>query len=84
MFGKALRRFTLGALLVASVTALIAATGGSAGLPPVPTTPTFSHDGATPSHPCPGAGINERHYCLLVTTYQGLNPNGGIEVDLSV
>jgi hypothetical protein len=84
MFEKALRRLTLGALLVVSVAALTAATGGSAGLPPVPTTSYPSHDGATPSHACPGLGVNERHYCLVVTTYQGLSQNGGIEVDLTL
>jgi hypothetical protein len=87
MFRKVVRRFTLGALLVVSVAALIAATGGSAGLPPVPTTSTFSHDGATPPNgpnACPGAGINERHYCLVVTRYNGLDQNGGVEVDLTL
>lgn len=84
MFRKVVRRFTLGALLVVSVAALAAATGGSAGLPPVPTTSTPSHDGATPSNACPGAGINERHYCLVVTTYNGLDQNGGVEVDLTL
>ena len=84
MFEKALRRFTLGALLVVSVAALTAASGGSAGLPPVPTITTFSHDGATPPNACPGAGISERHYCLVVTTYNNLDQNGGIEVDLTI
>jgi len=84
MFAKALRRLTLGALLVVSVAALTAATGGSAGLPPVPTTSTFSHDGATPPNACPGPGANERHYCLVVTTYNSLDQNGGIEVDLTM
>jgi hypothetical protein len=84
MFRKVVRRFTLGALLVVSVAALTAATGGSAGLPPVPTTSYPSHDGATPAHACPGLGVNERHYCLVVTTYNSLDQNGGIEVDLTL
>jgi hypothetical protein len=84
MFRKVVRRLTLGALLVVSVAALTAATGGSAGLPPVPTTSYPSHDGATPPHACPGLGVNERHYCLVVTTYNSLDQNGGIEVDLTL
>ena len=82
MLRKVVRRFTLGALLVVSVAALTAASGGSAGLPPVPTTSTPSHDSATPPggpNACPGPGINERHYCLVVTTYNSLDQNGGID-----
>jgi hypothetical protein len=85
MFRKVLRRFTLGALLVVSVAALAAATGGSAGLGFVTTTVAYSQDGSPQHNDCPGAGINERHYCLVLTTYNNLKKtNGGVEVDLTL
>jgi len=84
MFRKVVRRFTLGALLVVSVAALTAATGGSAELNLVSPTPTYSHDGSPQQNKCPGAGINERHYCLVLTTYNNLKKSGGVEVDLTL
>jgi len=84
MFRKVVRRFTLGALLVVSVAALAAATGGSAGVGFVTTQAFKSHDGATPPNDCPGIGVNERHYCLVVTTYNNLKKGGAVEVDLTL
>jgi hypothetical protein len=86
MFRKVVRRFTLGALLVVSVAALTAATGGSAGVGFVTTQTVKSHDGATPPNQCPGLSpyVNERHYCLDVTTYNNLKKSGGAEVDLTL
>jgi hypothetical protein len=84
MFQKAVRRFTLGALLVVSVAALAVATGGSASVGFVTTQTFASHDGATPPNNCPGFGVNERHYCLVVTTYSNLKQGGAVEVDLTL
>ena len=87
MFRKVVNRLGVGALLVASVTVMATASGGSAGLSLVTATPFYSHDRATPPNGpnnCPGAGINERHYCLVVTTYNNLAQNGGVEVDLTL
>lgn len=83
MFRKALIRFGVGFLLLASVTVLATASGSSA-VGFVSTTATASHDGGTPSHACPGAGVNERHYCLVVTTYNNFAKFGGVEVDLTL
>jgi hypothetical protein len=33
---------------------------------------------------CPGFGVNERHYCLVVNTYDNLKKSGGVEVDLTL
>jgi hypothetical protein len=82
MFKRVVSRLTLGALLIASVTALVAATGGSADVGFV-TKGTFTSvdpNGVA----CPGFSVNERHYCLVVTTYNNLKPSGGIEVDLAI
>ena len=85
MLRKSVRRLTLGALLVVSAAALTAATGGSAGLNFVTSTDTFSHDGSPAQNECPGPGINERHYCLVLTTYNNLKKtDGGVEVDLTL
>jgi hypothetical protein len=85
MFRKGVRRLTLGALLVAMLAALAAATGGAAGpLTFVTPTPTYSHDGSPDQNPCPGPGVNERHYCLVLTTYNNLKKSGGVEVDLTL
>ena len=84
MFRKVVRRFTLGALLVVSVAALAAATGGSAGLNLVPPTTTYSQDASPQHNACPGATVNERHYCLVLTTYNNLKKSGGVEVDLTL
>jgi hypothetical protein len=86
MFRKVVSRFTLGALLVVSVAALTAATGGSAGVGFATTQTVKSHDGATPPNQCPGLSpfVNERHYCLDVTTYNNLKKSGGAEVDLTL
>jgi hypothetical protein len=86
MFRKGVRRLTLGALLVALVAALTAATGGSADVGFVTTQTVKSHDGATPPNQCPGLSpyVNERHYCLDVTTYNHLKKSGGAEVDLTL
>jgi len=84
MFRKGLRRLTLGALLVVSTAALVAATGGSASGGFVTAQPFTSHDGATPPNACPGFGVNERHYCLVVTTYSNLHKGGAVEVDLTL
>ena len=83
MFRKALRRFTLGALLVVSVAALAAATGGSAGTPfAYSTQPYPSSDGNGLA--CPGFSVNERHYCLVITTYNHLKKDAAVEVDLTL
>jgi hypothetical protein len=85
MFRKGLRRFTLGASLVTAlgVVALSGAGGSFAGLPSLP--PPTPHPSADPDgHPCPGFGLSERHYCLVVTTQDGLARSGGIEVDLTM
>ncbi len=84
MFRKALIRLGVSLVLVASVSVLATASGGSAGVGFVTTQPYWSHDGSPDQNPCPGAGINERHYCLLVTTYNNLNKSGGVEVDLTL
>jgi hypothetical protein len=86
MFRKVVRRLTLGALLVVSAAALTAATGGSAGLNFVTPTDTYSHDGSPTPNDCPGLVplINERHYCLVLTTYNNLKKSGGVEVDLTL
>jgi hypothetical protein len=83
MLRKVVSRFTLGALLVVSVAALAAATGGSAGTPFAYTTqPYLSSDGNGVG--CPGFSVNERHYCLAVTTYNNLKKSGGAELDLQL
>ena len=84
MFGKVGRRLTLGALLVVSVAALTAATGGSAGVGFVTHHDYSSVDGN--NVPCvpEGFGVNERHYCLVVTTYSNLKKGGAIEVDMTL
>jgi hypothetical protein len=76
----------MGALLVVSVAALTAATAGSAGVDFVKTQTVKSHDGATPPNQCPGLSplVNQRHYCLDVTTYNNLKKSGGAEVDLTL
>jgi hypothetical protein len=84
MFRKALIRLGVGLFLVASVTVLAAASGGSAGLNFVTAQPWYSHDGATTKNECPGVGIPERHYCLVVTTYTNFHKSGGVEVDLTL
>src|SRR5690349_18584565 len=85
MFRKVVRRFNLGALLVIAlgVVALSGAGGSFAGLPSLP--PPNSYPSADASgNQCPGFGLSERHYCLVVTTQDGLARSGGIEVDLTV
>jgi hypothetical protein len=82
MFRRGVRRFTLGALLVVSVAALAAATGGSAGVVFATTQTYQSSDGNGVL--CPGFGVNERHYCLVVTTYNNLKKSGGVELDLQL
>jgi hypothetical protein len=82
MIRKALIRLGMGLVLVASVTALAAATGGSAGVGFVTTSTKSSVDGNQIA--CPGFGVNERHYCLVVTTYNNLKRSGGVEVDLTL
>ena len=73
MFRKVGRRFTLGALLVVSVAALAAATGGSAGLNLVAPYDGLSHDAnGVVCNSAQAFTINERHYCLVVTTYSNL------------
>jgi hypothetical protein len=85
MFRKVVRRLTLGALLVVSLAALAAATGGSAGVTFAFAHATYSHDSSSPTpNPCPGPGVNERHYCLVVTNYDNLKQNGGVEVDVTL
>jgi hypothetical protein len=82
MFRRFVTRLGLGLVLVASVTALAAATEGSAGVGFVTTSTYSSAD--TEGVPCPGWGSNERHYCLVVTTYNNLKRSGGVEVDLTL
>jgi hypothetical protein len=82
MFRRGVRRFTLGALLVVSVAALTAATGGSAGVGFVSAVPYSSQDGNGIA--CPGFSVNERHYCLVVTTYSNLKLGGAVEADLTI
>jgi hypothetical protein len=85
MFRKGVRRFTLGALLVVSVAALAAATGSSAGLNLVSSYTGLSHDSSgVVCNSTAAFNINERHYCLAMTTYSNLKKSGGVEVDLSV
>jgi hypothetical protein len=85
MFRKVVRRFNLGALLVAAlgVVALSGAGGSFAGLPSLPDPVSYSSTDAA-GNPCPGFGFSERHYCLVVTTQSGLARSGGFEVDLTV
>jgi hypothetical protein len=84
MFRKALIRLGVGLVLVASATVLAAASGSSAGVTFVSAHLTYSHDGGLPSTPCPGPGVNERHYCLVVTNYDNLKQTGGVEVDVTL
>jgi hypothetical protein len=85
MFRNVLTRFTVGALLVVAVTALAAATGGSAGLNLVTTYSGLSHDDAgVVCNSAQAFTVNERHYCLVVTTYNNLRKSGGVEVDLAM
>ena len=85
MFGNVLRRLTLGALLVVSVAALATATGGSAGLNIVSPYSGISHNGVgVVCNSAQAFNINERHYCLVVTTYNNLKKSGGVEVDLKI
>jgi hypothetical protein len=81
MFRRVVSRLTMGALLVASVAALVGATAGSANVGFVTTTTYKSTDG---TNACPGFGVNERHYCLVVTTFNNLERSGGLEVDLKL
>jgi hypothetical protein len=81
MFRRVVSRLTMGALLVASVAALVGATAGSANVGFVTTTTYKSTDG---TNVCPGFGVNERHYCLVVTTYNNLERSGGLEIDLKL
>jgi hypothetical protein len=85
MFRKVVRRFNLGALLVAAlgVVAHSGAGGSFAGLPSLPDPVSYSSTDAA-GNPCPGFGFSERHYCLVVTTQSGLARSGGVEVDLTV
>jgi hypothetical protein len=82
MVRKVLIRLALSISLVALVLALGAATGGSAGVGFVTTTPYLSTDGNNVQ--CPGFGVNERHYCLLVTTYNNFKKSGGVQLDLQL
>ena len=82
MFRKVVSRLGVGAVLVASVAALIAATAGSGGIGFV-SAQNFSSVDAN-NLACPGFGFNERHYCLVVTTYNNLKKAGGVEVDLTL
>jgi hypothetical protein len=82
MVRKVLIRLALSVSLVALVMALGAATGGSAGVGFVTTTPYLSADGNNIG--CPGFGVNERHYCLQVTTYSNFKKSGGVELDLQL
>jgi hypothetical protein len=84
MFRKALIRLGVSLVLVASVSVLAAASGGSAGLTFVQTNLTWSHDGSLAANECPGPGLNERHYCLLVKSFDNLKKSGGVEVDLTL
>ena len=87
MFRKALIRFGVGLFLLASVTVLATASGGSAEVNFAAPVVSFSHDGASPSHDCPGfvpTVVNERHYCLVATTFTHLKKVGGVEVDLTL
>jgi hypothetical protein len=84
MFRKALIRLGVSLVLVASVTVLATASGGSAGLTFVVSHQSYSHDGSSPPNPCPGPGVNERHYCLVVTNYDNLKQSGGVEVDVTL
>jgi hypothetical protein len=82
MFRKVLNRLGVGALLVAMAAALVAATASSGGIGFVTTQTVSSVDGNNVA--CPGFGVNERHYCLDVTTYNNLKQTGGVEVDLAL
>jgi hypothetical protein len=82
MFRKVVSRLGVGAVLVASVAALVAATAGSGGIGFVSAQTFSSVDGNNVA--CPGFGVNERHYCLDVTTYSNLKKSGGVEVDLAL
>src|SRR2546430_9586134 len=85
MFRKALIRLGVGALLIASVTALAAASGGSASLNFVTGTSVPSHDaGQLVCNSAAAFALNERHYCLVLTTYNNLKKSGGVEVDLNL
>ena len=76
------RRLKFGLVVIAVLAALVVIGGGSAGLPDVHGTPYPSSDAL--GNNCPGFGISERHYCLVVTTYSNLAKVGGIEVDLTM
>jgi hypothetical protein len=85
MLRKALIRLGLGVLLIASVTALAAASGGSASLNFVTGTSVPSHDaGQLVCNSAAAFAANERHYCLVATTYSNLKKTGGVEVDLNL
>jgi hypothetical protein len=82
MIRRTLIRLGMSLVLIASVTVLAAATGGSAAVGFVTTSTYSSADGNQIA--CPGFGVNERHYCLVVTTYNNLKRSGGVEVDLTL
>ena len=82
MFRKVVNRLGVGALLVAMVGALVAATASSGGIGFVTMQTVSSVDANGVA--CPGFGVNERHYCLDVTTYNNLKRSGGVEVDLTL
>jgi len=85
MFRKAGIRLVLSLALIASVTAFVAASGGSASLNFVQPSPVPSHDVGKVVCNSPAAfALNERHYCLVLTTYSNLKKSGGVEVDLNL
>ena len=70
-----------GVVVIAILAAFVlSAAGRSAGLPAGVSAHTFLSEGGV----CPNFAVQERHYCLVVTTYDGLVRSGGIEVDLTV
>lgn len=83
-----IRRLTkLGFMLavVAFVAALATAGGGSAGVNFVTPYQGFSHDSnGVVCNSDQAFQLNERHYCLVVTTYNNLKQSGGVEVDLTL
>src|SRR6476660_4225518 len=82
MFRKVVSRLGVGAVLVASMAALVAATASSGDIGFVAKQTVSSVDGNNVA--CPGVDVNERHYCLDLTTYSNLKKSGGVEVDLAL
>jgi hypothetical protein len=69
-------------IVLLAIAVLGGASGSSAGLSIVSTKSYLSTDPT--GHVCPAFDQSERHYCVVVTVYNGLASKGGVEVDLTM